>query len=408
MSIFVITLKNRKKILFFPAVSIEKPISRSCYFYRELSKRHIVYVFSWKDYRNDLWSGRNLNVFKKIYYWLSNLLAPFKIVKKTEQLFYVQWPLILDAYIHYLFGHNSAKKIMYRFNSSQIKKYIKKINPDIVIYADGCYYSVTSNDKNILQIIDFQDDFERPLTPAHKEHLKKSCENCRKISLMHPKQKASLEKKLGMHWDENKIYYLENGVNDEVFNDQVLKIKSQQWRELHAQGKTVVSYIGSSHWIDYTVASDLKKWLDLNPELILLMVGNLPKFVDHPRCHYTGIVSPGIVPVYFWASDLGMILRKRGDNVDHAFPLKMVQYGYCGVPVISLPIKVIDEKNIPGVMKVNDFTYPQLQKAYNSWKEMDKTRLREVISDYWAPYSWSRLIEEFEKNCFQNLTKESL
>jgi colanic acid biosynthesis glycosyl transferase WcaI len=146
------------------------------------------------------------------------------------------------------------------------------------------------------------------------------------------------------HWavPREKISVVENGVETQLFAPQSSTDLS---RELGAQDKFVVSYIGTigmAHGLE-TIIAAAAQLRDTHPEILFLVLGegaekerivalaqerglsNL-KFLDQqPREK---------IPAYICASDVCLVLLKKTDVFKTVIPTKMLEFMSCARPVI--------------------------------------------------------------------------
>jgi colanic acid biosynthesis glycosyl transferase WcaI len=144
-----------------------------------------------------------------------------------------------------------------------------------------------------------------------------------------------------------KISVVENGVETELFAPEPLtgETANALRRELGAEGKFVISYIGTmgmAHGLE-TIIDAATQLQDTNPEIIFLMLGegaekervialanerglNNLRFVDQqPREK---------IPGYICASDICLVLLKKTDLFKTVIPTKMLEFMSCARPVI--------------------------------------------------------------------------
>lgn len=146
------------------------------------------------------------------------------------------------------------------------------------------------------------------------------------------------------HWrvPREKISVIENGVETQLFAPQA---ETGLRTELAAQGKFVVSYIGTlgmAHGLDIiiTAAAQLRA---THPEIVFLLLGegaekeriialarerglNNLRFVDQqPREK---------IPAYICASDVCLVLLKKTDLFKTVIPTKMLEFMSCARPVV--------------------------------------------------------------------------
>jgi colanic acid biosynthesis glycosyl transferase WcaI len=143
------------------------------------------------------------------------------------------------------------------------------------------------------------------------------------------------------------ISVVENGVETDLFSPQPFTrgANTALKRKLNAEGKFVVSYIGTmgmAHGLEIIIAaaSELR---DANPEIVFLMLGegaekerivalaqqrglNNLRFVDQ-KPHEE-------IPAYICASDVCLVLLKKTDVFKTVIPTKMLEFMSCARPVI--------------------------------------------------------------------------
>ncbi|MFZ0319168.1 MAG: glycosyltransferase family 4 protein [Candidatus Sulfotelmatobacter sp.] len=154
----------------------------------------------------------------------------------------------------------------------------------------------------------------------------------------------AFEDHLVKHWrvPREKISVVENGVETDLFAPQAATALR---KELGAEGKFVVSYIGTmgmAHGLE-TILDAAAKLRSANPKIVFLVLGegaekqrivalarergldNL-RFVDQqPRER---------VPAYICASDVCLVLLKKSDVFKTVIPTKMLEFMSCARPVI--------------------------------------------------------------------------
>jgi glycosyltransferase involved in cell wall biosynthesis len=151
------------------------------------------------------------------------------------------------------------------------------------------------------------------------------------------------------HWDvpREKISVIENGVETQLFTPEPFspEASTRLRRELAAEGKFLVSYIGTmgmAHGLE-TILAAASQLRDTNPEIVFLLLGegaekeriaalaqqrglNNLRFVDQqPR---------EIIPAYICVSDACLVLLKKTDLFKTVIPTKMLEFMSCARPVI--------------------------------------------------------------------------
>src|SRR5271154_6968131 len=146
------------------------------------------------------------------------------------------------------------------------------------------------------------------------------------------------------HWavPRKTISVIENGVETQLFAPQPA---TDRRRELGAQGRFVVAYIGTmgmAHGLE-TIIAAAAQLRDTHPEIVFLVLGegaekeriaalarerrlNNLRFVDQqPREK---------IPAYICASDVCLVLLKKADLFKTVIPTKMLEFMSCARPVI--------------------------------------------------------------------------
>jgi len=151
------------------------------------------------------------------------------------------------------------------------------------------------------------------------------------------------------HWNvpREKISVVENGVETKLFAPELFTGETATGlrRDLGAEGKFVVSYIGTmgmAHGLE-TIIAAASHLRDSNPEIVFLMLGegaekerivtlarerglNNVRFIDQqPREK---------IPAYICASDVCLVLLKKTDLFKTVIPTKMLEFMSCARPVI--------------------------------------------------------------------------
>jgi glycosyltransferase involved in cell wall biosynthesis len=155
---------------------------------------------------------------------------------------------------------------------------------------------------------------------------------------------SAFEDYLVKHWrvPREKMSVIENGVETDLFSPEA---GTSLQKELHTNGKFVVSYIGTMGMAQglETIIQAAAQLQDTNPEVDFLIVGegaekermiamaaasnlrNL-RFIDQqPR---------ETVPAYIRASDACLVPLKKSDLFKTVIPSKMLEFMSCGCPVI--------------------------------------------------------------------------
>jgi colanic acid biosynthesis glycosyl transferase WcaI len=139
-----------------------------------------------------------------------------------------------------------------------------------------------------------------------------------------------------------KISVIENGVETDLFAPDA---GTDRRRELGAEGKFVVSYIGTmgmAHGLETMIAAAVQL-RDANPQIVFLMLGEgaekqrMIALAQERNLHNLRFVDQQPrekIPSYISASDACLVLLKKTDLFKTVIPTKMLEFMSCGRPVI--------------------------------------------------------------------------
>ncbi|MFZ1930125.1 MAG: glycosyltransferase family 4 protein [Candidatus Sulfotelmatobacter sp.] len=146
------------------------------------------------------------------------------------------------------------------------------------------------------------------------------------------------------HWrvPREKISVIENGVETQLFApDSATSMK----RQLGAEGKFVVSYIGTigmAHGLNAIIESAIQL-RHSNPEIVFLILGEgtekasiVARARDHglENVRFVDQQPREQIPAYISASDVCLVLLKKADLFKTVIPTKMLEFMACARPVI--------------------------------------------------------------------------
>jgi colanic acid biosynthesis glycosyl transferase WcaI len=154
----------------------------------------------------------------------------------------------------------------------------------------------------------------------------------------------AFEDHLVRHWPvpRKKISVVENGVETDLFAPQPATALR---KELAAEGKFVVSYIGTigmAHSLE-TILESAAKLRGTNPEIIFLVVGEgaekeriilLARELGLDNVRFVDQQPREEIPTYICASDACLVLLKKNDVFKTVIPTKMLEFMSCARPVI--------------------------------------------------------------------------
>jgi len=164
----------------------------------------------------------------------------------------------------------------------------------------------------------------------------------------------AFEDYLAEHWGvpREKMFVIENGVETKLFAPEPSTGQAGTGvrRELGAEGKFVVSYIGTmgmAHGLETIIAAaaqlQQENLEDANREIVFLMIGEgAEKDRIAAMARERGLTNLRFVdqqprekiPAYISASDACLVLLKRTDLFKTVIPTKMLEFMSCARPVI--------------------------------------------------------------------------
>jgi len=154
----------------------------------------------------------------------------------------------------------------------------------------------------------------------------------------------AFEDRLVEHWrvPRGKIAVIENGVETQLFAP---RASGGLRRELNAEGKFVVSYIGTmgmAHGLQ-TIVDAAAQLQDSNPRVLFLMVGEgaekehiitLAKTRRLRNLRFVDQQPRERIPDYICASDVCLVPLKKTELFKTVIPTKMLEFMSCARPVI--------------------------------------------------------------------------
>ena len=149
---------------------------------------------------------------------------------------------------------------------------------------------------------------------------------------------------LVQHWQvaPEKISIVENGVEADLFSP---RAESRLRTELGAEGKFVVSYIGTmgnAHGLQ-TVIEAAEELQGANPNVLFMLVGegaekqklvSLARSRSLTNLHFVDQQPRERIPAYICASDACLVLLKKSEIFKTVIPSKMLEFMSCARPVI--------------------------------------------------------------------------
>jgi glycosyltransferase involved in cell wall biosynthesis len=151
------------------------------------------------------------------------------------------------------------------------------------------------------------------------------------------------------HWrvPRERISVIENGVETSLFAPNVFTSATESTlrRELRAEGKFVVSYIGTmgmAHGLE-TIIAVAAQFQNTNPEIVFLMLGEgaekesitaLARERGLTNLRFIDQQPREKIPAYICASDVCLVLLKKTELFKTVIPTKMLEFMSCARPVI--------------------------------------------------------------------------
>jgi colanic acid biosynthesis glycosyl transferase WcaI len=158
----------------------------------------------------------------------------------------------------------------------------------------------------------------------------------------------AFEDYLVKHWraPREKVSVIENGVETDLFAPpKSTESQDNLRRKLNAEGKFVVSYIGTmgmAHGLE-TVLAAAARLRDTNPEIVFLMLGEgadkdristLARGRGLSNLRFVDQQPREKIPAYIGASDACLVLLKKNDLFKTVIRTKMLEFMSCARPVI--------------------------------------------------------------------------
>jgi colanic acid biosynthesis glycosyl transferase WcaI len=156
---------------------------------------------------------------------------------------------------------------------------------------------------------------------------------------------AAFKDHLIKHWQTppGKISVIENGVETSLFSPQ--NTNPALRRELGAEGKFVVSYIGTmgmAHGLESVIEAATRMQYT-TPEVLFLLLGEgaekenilaMARSRNLTNLRFVGQQPRETIPHYIAASDACLVLLKKADLFKTVIPTKMLEFMSCARPVI--------------------------------------------------------------------------
>jgi len=142
-----------------------------------------------------------------------------------------------------------------------------------------------------------------------------------------------------------KITYLPHGVDFEHFHG-VRERDLPLPEVLRDLPHPVIGYFGTlTNRSDMRILRALtERHPDWSIVLIGRVVGDYSTFAEHPNICFTGAVPYADLPRYAQVFDLGIMHWIQTEWITNSFPVKAQEYLALGIPVVSIPIRQVEEE----------------------------------------------------------------
>jgi hypothetical protein len=376
---------GKPKIVFIPADCIKSNISRSYFLGFYLSNYFDLFWLKWDDGRDYEWTnGAKTSWYKRFLIWVKNIFISDNFFQEASWIS-VKIPFLSVAFLQYLIGYNLASKLARRFNTKSLTRIIYRVNPDLVFFADSFHFFSPFFDKKCLIFSDLQDDLHFEAFSSSKRkyeisYLKMCFSVADKRYIVSSAAQKSVRRYLPFDFS-----VLFNGAEfskiTQIEKSEIISF----YRDKHCiDSKVVVTYIGGDVWFDDSFFFELaSSALLLLPNVIFIVVGNLPKF-SLSNVIFVGHVSTEESYVYYNLSDIGILPKDSYNNpfLYNSMPLKIIQYSCLGKPVICPPILWVDEYKFHNVF--------QLKISVDEWiQAIHFLSFKKIFDSKWNSYDWN-------------------
>ena len=190
--------------------------------------------------------------------------------------------------------------------------------------------------------------------------------------------------------------YFPNGVDYEKFAGG----SKDEPEEIRSINKPRIIYIGE---MEIRFDFDLIKYAAGKlPNFSFILIGNSriasKEFSGYNNVYVLGIKDSNELSKYLYNSDVGIIpfnVKKLGRLINYVNPIKLYQYYACGLPVVSVRWKELDEMNTEALLfEEQDEFVSQLQKAVSLNIPPVKLMERAKANDW--KFRYKQLVEELD------------
>lgn len=379
-------MDKKKKLLFVPADVIRNEVSRSFYFARFLAEHYDLYFISRLDPQNAYFENKKVSKLYTLQCFMMNLLSSVRITKHPKWNYQViKAPFLSHMVTHRILGLVTALKMSRSFNKMILERVVKRIEPDVIFYADG--FDLYPALPGRLNISDMQDDFDKGNfrdNHYNTQYVKEQLQHTICNFVVSRKAAENLSVFYGASFT-----YMPNGVELDVMQKKNQAAIDSILKKHKLQNKFIVTYIGADAWYDVKLIRevfDLTKMAD--PDIHFLIVGNLP-VLEADNATFAGPVSKDESYHYYWLSDAGILLKdSNGSNfLYNSIPLKIIQYGIANKWFVSPPIHWMEEENFGNVHMIKDYTARNITDKLVALKKAHQPEFDQA----WLGYDWKEL-----------------
>ena len=382
---------SKEKILLLPAINIKSGVSRSFYFAKELSHYYEVYVTEWEDPQSvEFDNSLKGNKFHTLKCFVKSLFSRTKISQHpTHNYNIVKSPKMTLLVIHKLLGVVLALRLIRFYNTIVLNRLIKRINPTILFYADGCdMYPINRSVKMI--ITDIQDDFSKGNFRDNKYQQKYGEKNLN-LSDKNYIVSKSAKSRLSEFYN-TQFEYIPNGADFESLRD----IKENDTKLLREQlglnEKLIVSFIGGGLWLDTPFSKKLfSETLNECPQVHFVLIGNHKQIKNTENVTNLGRMSNAETYKYYNLSDVGIFLKnsKGSPFLENSVPLKIIQYSSVNKYVITPYISWLEEEKFNNIVLLKDFNTTTIIAAF---KNILANNNELIFDEKWNSYNWKEIV----------------
>ena len=347
-----------------------------------------------------IWAGKKGNALNSFKSFASSILRPLKIRFNEQDGFHrISGPIAQTAFIRKLIGDYYAYKFMRWLNRQTMKRFIAKLQPDLVFAADG-FFIFPSVPTDARVISDIQDDFdeERPKIKASEIAYYKK--NYAHAHLSYAVSQPTADRLTELY--EKPFKALANGADFTTIRGIPETTVEALKADLGLQGKTVISFIGTQAKYDGQFLRELSELCaDQLPHIHFVIVGNVQQ-EELTNVTFVGAKSPDEAALFYRLSDIGIVLNdtRQSKFLYHSVPLKIIQYSAARKPLVTYPVAWAENLPISNIAIVNE-------RDASAWleviKRLENYQWSDTEESFWQQFSWENMCAEVAKEITDGL-----